>query len=569
MADLFTVTVNYPAGRAQAVLYGENRQPLALPVALEPKQKTLVQVCYTIANNQQPITALITATGERGSSNSTTDYLRPLPQLVKTVVDPQDSSTVQPGQQVTYQLRVTNIYGTALKDVRISDPLPAAVDYVSSQPGGQVQGVPGQQVVNWDFATFAPGETKVLELTTRVSDRARMGESIVNDFSLVSGELPVVDGVPPVSSPPATVQVPVQIQVTKRASTQQVTVGDRVTFTLTVTNPSPVADLTPVEIVDVLADPSSLDYIPGSAALRSGNGEAAPLADPAIAAEVLDRDLGNHRAGDRVDEVMRWTLPTLKAGQTATLTYDMRVQASAAQQPSLKNYVLVSGAGPSGATDIAEDTSEEEIVVNLQLFRPLGDVLGTVYVDRNRNGIFDKGTDTPVNRARVVLAGGRISLTDANGRYSFLNVPLGSHALRLDPGTTPYPALVSAREGGLNGTQTVHVRGLTTADFPLAPLAGEIDVLRRTALTAGPLTVQKSVFRTPDGYNVQLKLNTGQPVTGLQLTDPLPEGAELTGGTPGFEGDLPAGERLINYTFRYSGEPRTAVTDPQVQWRQP
>ena len=566
VADLFTITVTYPEGRAKHVLYDEHNRPLALPIYLEPGQRVYVRVCYT--PEELPVTALITATGERGSSNSTTDYLRPLPQLVKTVVDPQDTRTVQAGELVTYQLQVTNIYGAELKDVRISDPLPAGVDYVSSQAGGQVTGTPGAQVVHWDFASLAPGESRTVELTVRVSDRVKMGETIANTFNLVSSELPAVDGIPLVISEPATVQLPVQIQVAKQASTQQVNVGDRVTFTLTITNPSPAADLTPVDIVDMLADPSVLDYIPGSATLSYGQQDAEPLADPKMQTRVLDRPLGNYQAGDEVSEVMLWTLPTLKAGQSATLTYDMRVQASAAQQSSLRNYVLVSGIGPSGATDIAEDSSEAEVVVNLQLFRPLGEVIGTVYVDRNRSGTYDKGVDTPVNRARVVLAGGRTALTDQHGRFSFLNVPLGSHALRLDPGTVPYAPLVMPQEA-TSGTQTVHVRGLTSADFPLAPLGGEIDVIRRTTLNAGPLTVNKTVSRTAQGYRVDLSLKSDRPLPGLRLSDPLPAGATLLSGTAGFEGTLPAGEHRISYTFSYSGEPRSAVTDPQLEWRQP
>ncbi|GHG00760.1 hypothetical protein GCM10017783_11220 [Deinococcus piscis] len=568
VADLFTVTVTYPESQAGHVLYGPGKQPLAQPIYLEPGQQAYVQVCYTPVD-QRPVTALITVAGERGTTNATTDYLRPLPQLVKTVVDPQEDRTVRVGDLVTYQLRVTNTYGAELHDVRISDPLPVAVDYVSSQPGGQVTGEPGAQVVHWDFASLAPGESRTVELTVRVTDRGQMGESVANTFNLVSTELPPVDGVPPVTSEPATVHLPIQIRVVKQASAQQANVGDRVTFTLTITNPSPVADLTPVRVVDVLADPASLDYIPGSSTISYGPQGAAPLADPVIGTRVLDCPLGNHQAGDEVSEVMQWTLPTLKAGQSATLTYDMRVEAGAAQQPSLRNFVLVTGTGPGGATDIAEDFSEAEITLNLQQFRPVGELIGQVYVDRNRSGTYDKGVDTPLNRARVVLAGGRIALTDQQGRYSFLNVPLGTHAVRLDPGTTPYLPLTMPQEGGLNGTQTVHVRGLTSADFPLAPLGGEIDVIRRTTLNAGPLTVHKTVARTAEGYSVTLTLSADRPLQGLRLNDPLPAGAQLLSGTPGFEGTLPAGERQVSYSFSYSGEPRSAVTDPQLEWRQP
>ncbi|MFD1732001.1 hypothetical protein ACFSC4_14530 [Deinococcus malanensis] len=104
--------------------------------------------------------------------------------------------------------------------------------------------------------------------------------------------------------------------------------------------------------------------------------------------------------------------------------------------------------------------------LNLLQFAPQADILGVVFVDRNRNGLYDEALDTPVARARVLLAGGREALTDERGRYSFGNVRIGTHALRLDPSTTPYQALITHQAGGLSGTKTVHVTGLTSVDFP-------------------------------------------------------------------------------------------------------
>ncbi|MFC6591808.1 hypothetical protein ACFP81_07130 [Deinococcus lacus] len=68
--------------------------------------------------------------------------------------------------------------------------------------------------------------------------------------------------------------------------------------------------------------------------------------------------------------------------------------------------MVVRGTGPGGASDIASDEDDAVIRVVLEAFKPLGDIIGTVFVDRNRNGLFDKVLDTPVHRARVVLAGG-------------------------------------------------------------------------------------------------------------------------------------------------------------------
>ncbi|RTR29811.1 DUF11 domain-containing protein [Deinococcus radiophilus] len=569
IGDRFRIQVTYPQDQADHALYGADGQPLAQPIWLDPGQETLVRVCYT-APGTEVVEALITVTGERGTTNATRDVLRPLPILEKVVIEPQPVAGMQlvgRGELVTYQLSLTNTYGAPLTGVEVVDPLPEALDYVSSLPQGQVQGTPGSQRVVWEISKLAPGETRVFEVTARVSDRAEMGEIIANTYHVVSEELPLENGQPPVVSPPAEVQVPIRIEIVKRAGAEQVNLGDQITFTLTITNPSPVAALRPVRVTDVLAHPNTLDYVPGTTTLAYDNAAAQPFGDPVIATRTFDQPFGHHPAGTPIPEVMTWTLPALEPKQTATLTYAMRVEAGAAEQPELRNHVLAVGQGPGGASDIAQDDSQAAVVVRLNLLRPVGDIIGMVYVDRNRSGIFDKAFDTPVPRARVVLAGGRFALTDEQGRYSFLNVPLGTHAVRLDPMTTPYPPLVMPQEGGLVGTQTLHVRGLQSADFPLAPLGGDIDVIRRTTVQAGPLTLRKIVFATPEGYVVNLYLDTAQAIPNVRITDPLPEGATLSAGQAEYHGAVRPGQQLLSYSFSFGGEPREAVTDPQVDWR--
>ncbi|MFD1734134.1 hypothetical protein ACFSC4_27320 [Deinococcus malanensis] len=68
----------------------------------------------------------------------------------------------------------------------------------------------------------------------------------------------------------------------------------------------------------------------------------------------------------------------------------------------------------------------------------MGDIVGRVFIDTNGNRMFDAGVDTAVPLARILLAGGREVRTDAQGRYSFTNVAMGTHALRLDPASVPF-----------------------------------------------------------------------------------------------------------------------------------
>ncbi|MEW6421045.1 MAG: DUF11 domain-containing protein [Deinococcota bacterium] len=540
--DDFRVTVTYPQGQARATLLNANGQPLAEPLPLDPGQTALIRVCYDLTASG-PLEALVTASGSRGTRNATRDRLdgveTGLPELVKTV-SPAPTVPLSRGETVTYTLSVRNPYTRPLTGVVVSDPLPPHVDFVPGSntlsEGGTVSGEVGAQVATWNVGTLAPGETRTFRVTATVSDRAVDGETLNNVFNLVSSELPT-------PTPSNEVKSPVwnaQLRILKTVSSPEVTPGDRLTYTLTIRNGSATTDIMDAVVTDTPA--AGLVYLPSTATL---NGQA--LTDPEI-----------------VNGVLRWSVPRLPAGQEVTLTYQVRVGATS--QGELANSVDVVGVG-GAARAVASNRSTATVKLRLLNFAPLSDILGTVYVDRNRNGRFDAGLDTPVERARVLLAGGRLVLTDAAGRYHFAGVPLGTQALRLDPNSVPYPPLSVPQDGGLPGTRTVQVNGLTSVDFPLAPLAGEVAALRRTTLTAGPLRVEKTVTLTSQGYAVTLRLKTTAALEGFELNDPLPPGATLKEGRKSWNGTLPAGETVLTYTFEFAGSPDAAVTDPNVQWR--
>lgn len=542
--DDFRVTVTYPQGQARAVLTGENGQALAEPLPLDPGQTALVRVCYD-ATQSGPLEALVTAAGTRGTRNTTLDRVQGveagLPELVKTV-SPGPTVTLARGEPVTYTLSVRNPYTRPLTGVVVSDPLPAHVDFVPGSnvisDSGTVTGEAGGQVATWNVGTLAPGETRTFRVTVTVSDRAVDGETLNNVFQMVSGELPA-------PTPSNEVKSPVwnaQLRVLKTVSAAQVTPGDRLTYTLTIRNGSATTDIVDAVVTDTPA--AGLVYLPGTSTL---NGE--PLADPTV-----------------TNGVLHWNLGKLPPSQDMVITYGVRV--GAGTQGELLNSVQVVGTGAGGAVrTIASNRSTAAVKLRLLNFAPLNDIVGTVYVDRNRDGRFDAGLDTPLERARVILAGGRLALTDAAGRYHFANVPLGTQALRLDPGSVPYLPLDLPQDGGLPGTRTVQVSGLTGVDFPLAPLAGEVGTLRRTTLSAGPLSVEKTVVLTAGGYAVTLRLKTPTALEGFTLNDPLPSGAALKEGRNTWNGTLPAGETVLTYRFTFTGSPSAAVTDPTAGWR--
>lgn len=535
VADSFTFTVTFPQGQANATIVDANGQPLTQPINLAPNESASVKVCYDLTTSGS-LDALVTVTGKRGTSNPTHDLIniieKGLPELKKAS---NASSALATGNVVTYSLSAHNPYSWPMNDVVIQDPLPAHTEFVSADNGGVNSG----NVVTWKFGTLAPGETRVLTVSAKVTPEAKDGEQITNTFTLHSKEI-----TPPIpSNPVENVVWNALIRIDKAVSNPEATPGDALTYTLVIHNDSPQATLRDAVVTDIPAP--GLEYIPGSATL-----EGKPLADPTM------------------NGGMNWSIGDLAPSKDVKITYQMRVTPMVSGD--LVNTVQVVGLAGNANTSIRKIASNRATALTrprLKNLSSLNDIVGTVFVDRNRNGIFDKGLDTPVERARVLLAGGRLALTDKEGRYHFANVAMGTQALRLDPITTSYTPLNTPQTQGLSGTQTTFVRGLTSVDFPLAPVGGDITAIRHTTLTIGDLHLDKSVYHTDQGYVVSIKLSSTKPLEQFDMDDPLPMGATLQEGRNTFKGTLPAGETVLNYRFTFAGGDEAAVTDPNVVWR--
>ncbi|ANE44711.1 DUF11 domain-containing protein [Deinococcus puniceus] len=542
--DNFTVTVTYPQGAAKAEFQNASGGPLVQPIALDPGQTAFVRVCYTPAQ-AGALEALLTVNGDRGTSNQTRDLIAAveggLPELVKSS-SVAANMTVATGDKITYTLSVRNPYTRPLTNVVVSDPVPAHTDFVGASAGGVVAGPVGTQVVTWNLGTLQPGETRTLTMDTAVSTRAVDGEELKNIFNLVSTELPA-----PIAS--NEVKTPVwsaKLVILKEVSEKVATYGDRLTYTLRIRNLSPTTPIVDAIITDNPA--VGLEYIAGTTTLAG-----AAYADPTVTTA-------------STGSTLKWPVAVIPAGGEIVLTYATRVTPQATS--TLINTVSVVGNGAGGPNRaIASNRAEASTRLDPLKFAPLGDVVGLVYIDRNRNGLYEEGFDTPVDRARVIMAGGRLALTDKEGRYHFFNVQYGTQAFRLDPNTTPYPPLKVPADGDLSGTQTVHVRGLTSVDFPLAPLGGDINVLRRTVLIAGTVRVEKLVIPVTGGYVVNLNITSPTALEEFVLTDPLPAGATLKEGRNSLTGTLSAGETNLTYRLEGPGEDRAATTDPFVSWR--
>lgn len=534
VADSYRLVLAVTAGTATSSLLGADGQPLVQPILLQPGQSITVRVCYT-PTAAGAIQAVLTATGDRGETNATTDLIGDVqagqPTLTKTS---SITGTVRVGDTITYTLQLNNPYTVALTAALAQDPLSEALNFVSASDGGSYDAA--SRTVTWNLGALQPGETRTLTLVAQVSQAAVDGETVSNRFRLSSTEL----STPVLSNAASNPVWSAQLSIVKTVNNTQAAYGDRLVYTLAIQNLSKTTLISNMTVTDTL--PAGLVYIAGSSTL-----DGAPYADPSVNGKV-----------------MTWGGLSIPAGSTLRITYAVRVTPDATGD--MVNTVVVQGNG-GDATAIASNTAIATVKVKPLGFAPLGDLIGYVYLDRDRDGRFQQNTDLPLARARVILAGGRIALTDEDGRYHFANVAFGTQAVRLDPASVPYAPLKLPTEGGLNGTQTVFVRGLTSVDFPLAPVYGDIQVLRRTELNMGDLRVRKTVYVTGNLYSVQLLLSTPADLPGFALNDPLPQGAAVQGAPLAVPQTLNAGETLLNYQFTFDGERGAAVTDPAASWR--
>jgi uncharacterized repeat protein (TIGR01451 family) len=569
-ADTLTITGRLLLGEATFRFTQVDGTPIAEPFQipnLAPQATADFRVCVTPSKAGTATEALrleLTAKSSMGAAdNKTIDSILTLAvnglKPVKSV-DVGDLKVVKAGQDLTYTLTFTNAQSFALTNVVVRDNLKViqvldaagkltrtdTLEFVSADNGGVLEGTEAV----WRFPSVAAGQTVALTLKTRLPAATPDGAKVVNTFTVASSEIPAPVPSNPINNP---VFDAANLTLVKTSNPPIVSYGQEITYTFTVTNKSTAANLTLIEVTDNL--PTGLVYVEGSSTLDGA----------AITPTVSGRKY-------------TWLIPGLAAGQVAEIRFRALVTPDAGT--TIKNSAVATAVSPDGATKIPTPPSSTVTKIDPKTIfgRSTADIVGYVFLDRDRDGVYDKGLDVPYPNARVILANGRIALTDLEGRYHFGNVMEGTVALRLDPNSVVPQNLSMPQDAGLSGSRLVYVRNLTSIDFPLAPDGGDIAVIRDTTLRVqgglpeaqNSFMVRKQVFTTEEEgvYRVQLILSASANLPDFSLTDPLPVGAALLDGQNVLNFDtLPTGERAVMYRFRWAGDSKGAVTDPTASWR--
>jgi uncharacterized repeat protein (TIGR01451 family) len=243
---------------------------------------TMTVVVMTSASNPPSITNTVTGSANEldpaGADNtaSATTQVTAVADLAVNIVAP--TSPVQVNQNVTYTVTVSNNGPSSATGVTLTDTLPTGATFVSARDdrGNQLTPVNGTLVDN--IGALAFNGTVTLTIVVTATDPGVLIES-----ASVAGNEPDTTTANDTSLVTTTVIPVADLSVIIAADQSQVTSGQQVTFTVTVTNdgPSPATGVTLDDtftggVTIVSATPSQGSVSEGNGSLTASFGDMAP-----------------------------------------------------------------------------------------------------------------------------------------------------------------------------------------------------------------------------------------------------------------------------------------------------
>ncbi|MFD2033816.1 COG1361 S-layer family protein, partial [Belliella marina] len=246
--------------------------------------------------------------------------------IVKTAT----SATVVAGENISYNIRVSNAGPSDAQDVTITDVLPAGTGFVSATNGGTEAG----GTVTWNLGTLAAGESITVSLVLSTPSSLESGTSISN---IAVVDSPTDEDGPKESDPEdVDVETSADLDIVKTATSATVVAGENISYTIRVSNAGP-SDAQDVTITDVL--PSGTGFVSAT------NG------------------------GTEAGGTVTWNLGTLAAGESITVSLVLSTPPSLEAGTSISNIAVVDsptdedGPKESDPEDVDVETSADLDIV--------------------------------------------------------------------------------------------------------------------------------------------------------------------------------------------------------------
>ncbi len=234
---------------------------------------------------------------------------------------------VNVNETFTYNVTVTNNGQGALTEVVVTEDLPAAFTFVSSDPAAASD-------LTWNLGTLTEGESGAIAITA-TADAAGLH---TNSVSVASAE-----GASASAQAATTVLAP-SVGIAKTGSPDAILVGEQATFTLTVTNSGTGAALN-VPVSDTL--PAGLELVSTNPAAIVG-----------------------------ADGALSWTIDRLDANASETFTVTVRATAGG-------DYTNQAQAGSTGET-VTDSSTVSVLAPAVTLEKTGGDGASTMYIAGQR-----------------------------------------------------------------------------------------------------------------------------------------------------------------------------------------
>ncbi|MFD2035060.1 gliding motility-associated C-terminal domain-containing protein, partial [Belliella marina] len=197
--------------------------------------------------------------------------------IVKTAT----SATVVAGENISYNITVSNAGPSDAQDVTVTDVLPSGTGFVSATNGGTETG----GTVTWNLGTLAAGESITVSLVLSTPSSLEAGTTISN---IAVVDSPTDENGPKESEPEdVEVETEAELGIVKTANSSTVLAGENITYSITVNNAGP-SDAQGVMVSDVLPE--------GTAFVSASNG------------------------GTVTSGTVNWSLGTLAAGEGITIS---------------------------------------------------------------------------------------------------------------------------------------------------------------------------------------------------------------------------------------------------------
>lgn len=220
---------------------------------------------------------------------------------------------------------------------------------------------------------------------------------------------------------------------------------------------------------------------------------------------------------------LTWPLGDMAPGAVVRLDYRALVGAGATFDAD--NVTLASARSAVPGEVVASNTAQVPIRLRRGLFDDRGTIAGKVYAECDCDGRPGQGEgEVGIPGVRVVLEDGTAAITDAEGKYNFVNVRAALHVVKVDRSTLPAGAVLvplGTRNAGDGGSRFVDLKAgeLHRADFAEGSRSPDVRALIAARRRAGEPT---AAARTDDGLATLLRA--------APVTQPLP--APVLGAEP-------------------------------------